>query len=167
MTRSPPSRVMVRRTYQNYSRADSRDRTKPAVNARHKRTMVGHYHRRRLHRTGDRRPRLSWSWINAHFTGAHASRLTMRTKLWLLFQATRVRDRWFESAALQRRVRSEPRSGTGKRSSLARMLRLEMRAELKSVLSEAGTTTIYVTHNQTASTNSGTPSVRSAIWPTI
>ena len=71
-------------TYQNHSRADSRDRTKPAVNARHKRTMVGHYHRRRLHRTGDRRPRLSWSWINAHFTGAHASRLTMRTKLWLL-----------------------------------------------------------------------------------
>src|SRR6516164_4279911 len=108
MTRSPPSRVMVRRTYQNYSRADSRDRTKPAVNARHKRTMVGHYHRRQLHGTGDRRPRLSWSWINAHFTGAHASRLTMRPKLWLLFQAIRVRDRWFESFSLQRRVSCEP-----------------------------------------------------------
>src|ERR1700730_16221479 len=26
----------------------------------------------------------------AHFTGAHASRLTMRTKLWRLFQAIRV-----------------------------------------------------------------------------
>jgi hypothetical protein len=26
----------------------------------------------------------------AHFTGAHASRLTMRTKLWLLFQAIRL-----------------------------------------------------------------------------
>jgi ABC-type proline/glycine betaine transport system ATPase subunit len=32
---------------------------------------------------------------------------------------------------------------------VSEMLRLEMRAELKSVLSEAGTTTIYVTHDQT------------------
>ena len=34
-------------------------------------------------------------------------------------------------------------------SNLDALLRLEMRAELKSVLSEAGTTTIYVTHEQT------------------
>jgi multiple sugar transport system ATP-binding protein len=34
-------------------------------------------------------------------------------------------------------------------SNLDALLRLEMRAELKSVLSEAGTTTIYVTHDQT------------------
>jgi hypothetical protein len=27
---------------------------------------------------------------SAHFTGAHASRLTLRTKLWRLFQAIRV-----------------------------------------------------------------------------
>ena len=65
------------------------------------------------------------------------------------WKAFSERDSEFESGFLQRRVRSEPRSGTGKRSSLARMLRLEMRAELKSVLSEAGTTTIYVTHDQT------------------
>src|SRR5258708_9854659 len=34
-------------------------------------------------------------------------------------------------------------------SNLDALLRLEMRAELKSVLREAGTTTIYVTHDQT------------------
>jgi len=34
-------------------------------------------------------------------------------------------------------------------SNLDALLRLEMRAELKSVLTEAGTTTIYVTHDQT------------------
>jgi len=34
-------------------------------------------------------------------------------------------------------------------SNLDALLRLEMRAELKSVLAEAGTTTIYVTHDQT------------------
>ena len=34
-------------------------------------------------------------------------------------------------------------------SNLDALLRLEMRAELKSVLSDAGTTTIYVTHDQT------------------
>jgi multiple sugar transport system ATP-binding protein len=34
-------------------------------------------------------------------------------------------------------------------SNLDALLRLEMRAELKAVLSEAGTTTIYVTHDQT------------------
>jgi multiple sugar transport system ATP-binding protein len=34
-------------------------------------------------------------------------------------------------------------------SNLDALLRLEMRAQLKSVLSEAGTTTIYVTHDQT------------------
>src|SRR5664280_2598796 len=33
-------------------------------------------------------------------------------------------------------------------SNLDALLRLEMRAELKSVLHEAGTTTIYVTHDQ-------------------
>src|SRR5215468_7736136 len=34
-------------------------------------------------------------------------------------------------------------------SNLDALLRLEMRAELKSVLQEAGTTTVYVTHDQT------------------
>jgi multiple sugar transport system ATP-binding protein len=34
-------------------------------------------------------------------------------------------------------------------SNLDALLRLEMRAELKSVLKEAGTTTLYVTHDQT------------------
>jgi hypothetical protein len=65
MTRSPPSRVMgpadvSKLQPRGFSRSGP---NRPSM--RHKRTIVGHYHRRRLHGTGDRRPRLSWSWISA------------------------------------------------------------------------------------------------------
>src|SRR5437899_1080933 len=47
----------------------------------------------------------------AHFTGAHASRLTVRTKLWRLFQAIRV---LVERAGPMVRIRLPPAASQAK-----------------------------------------------------